>query len=117
MPRKKRGPTATGKGDPIMVRAQPDLLSKIDAWIARQEIRPSRPEAIRRLVEQALGVPTARQRSKESKRKAAELAAREIDRLGDQGLTGEEKATRKRRLIKGPKEFRDVRGDQLKNKS
>ncbi len=100
-----------------MVRAQPDLLSKIDAWIARRESRSSRPESIRRLVEQALGVPSPRQRSKESKHKAAELAGREIDRLGDQGLTGEEKATRKRRLFKGLKEFRDVRGDQPKAKS
>jgi hypothetical protein len=30
-------------------------------------------------------------------------------RFGDHGLSGEEKATRKRRLIKGPREFRDVR--------
>jgi metal-responsive CopG/Arc/MetJ family transcriptional regulator len=100
-----------------MVRAQPDLLSRIDAWIAREENHPSRPEAIRRLVEQALGASSPRRRSKESKHKAAELAAREIDRLGDHGLTGEEQATRKRRLIKGPKEFRDVRGDQPKTKS
>jgi hypothetical protein len=48
---------------------------------------------------------------KRSQRKAAEMAGREIDRLGDQAATGEERAQRKRRLIKGPPEFRDVRGD------
>jgi metal-responsive CopG/Arc/MetJ family transcriptional regulator len=52
--RKKRGPPPTGKGEPIMVRVQPDLLEKLEAWRAYQDDRPSRPEAIRRLVEQAL---------------------------------------------------------------
>jgi hypothetical protein len=50
---------------------------------------------------------------KGAKRKAAEMASREIDRLGDQTATREERARRKRRLIKGPREFRDIR----KNKS
>jgi hypothetical protein len=40
--------------------------------------------------------------------KAAELAAREIDQLGDKTATGEERASRKRRLIAGPKEFRGI---------
>jgi hypothetical protein len=39
------------------------------------------------------------------------MAGREIDPLGDQAATGEERAHRKRRLIKGPREFRDMRGD------
>ena len=117
--RKKRGPPPSGKGKPILVRLQPPQLAALDAWIAEQEGALSRPQAIRRLVESGLASGTAapRQRSKESKRKAAELAGQEIDRLGDDGLTGEEKATRKRRLIKGPREFRDVRGDLPKKKS
>ncbi len=48
---------------------------------------------------------------KRSQRKAAEMAGREIDRLADQAATSEEQARRKRRLIKGPREFRDMRGD------
>ena len=56
----------------------------------------------------------ARRLSKSAKRKkAAKMAGREIDRLGDQTATREERARRKRRLIKGPREFRDIR----KNKS
>jgi hypothetical protein len=51
-----------------------------------------------------------------SKRKAAQMAGRTIDQLGDQAATDEERAHRKRRLIKGPREFRDVRGDQPKRK-
>jgi hypothetical protein len=37
------------------------------------------------------------------------MAGQEIDRLGDQAATGEQRASRKRRLIRGPKEFRDMR--------
>ena len=48
---KKRGPKPTGKGTPIQVRLQPDALDRIDAWRADQEGTPTRPEAIRRLVE------------------------------------------------------------------
>ena len=42
--------------------------------------------------------------------KASEMAAQEIDRLIDPSAPDEEQQRRKRRLIKGPKEFRDVRG-------
>ena len=51
-----------------------------------------------------------------SERKAAEMAGREVDRLGDPTATSEERAQRKRRLIKGPREFRDMRGDMPKTK-
>ena len=38
-----------------MVRMQPPNLSALDAWIAAQpDPKPSRPEAIRRLVERVL---------------------------------------------------------------
>jgi hypothetical protein len=47
--RKKRGPAPTGKGTLIGVRLQPPTLARLDDWIAMQEDRPSRPEAIRRL--------------------------------------------------------------------
>jgi hypothetical protein len=52
--RKKRGPLATGKGTQIQVRLQPDDLSAVDNWIAEQDAAPTRPEAIRTLVRQAL---------------------------------------------------------------
>jgi hypothetical protein len=50
---------------------------------------------------------------KRSQRKAAKMAGR----VGDQAATSEERAKRKRRLIKGPLEFRDLRGDLPKRKS
>jgi len=53
--KKRRGPAATGKGEPIVVRMQPDSLAALDAWIGKQNPPyPSRPEAIRRLVELGL---------------------------------------------------------------
>jgi hypothetical protein len=37
-----------------MVRGHDDFLRPLDAWIAKQKPKPSRPEAIRRLVELGL---------------------------------------------------------------
>jgi thiol-disulfide isomerase/thioredoxin len=48
--------------------------------------------------------------------KARAMAGREIDRLSDPSATEEERHRRKRRLLKGPKEFRDVRGNRPKFK-
>ena len=48
--------------------------------------------------------------------KASEMAGEEIDRLGDPLATDEERQLRKRRLIKGPQEFRDIRSNRAKIK-
>jgi hypothetical protein len=45
--------------------------------------------------------------------KARAMAGQEIDRLSDLSATEEERQRRKRRLLKGPKEFRDVRSYRL----
>jgi hypothetical protein len=42
------------------------------------------------------------------------MAEREIEGLGDQAASNEERARRKRRLIQGPREFRDIRGNLSK---
>jgi hypothetical protein len=47
-------PKTTGLGTGIMVRGHEDFLRSLDAWIAKQDPKPSRPEAIRRLVELGL---------------------------------------------------------------
>ena len=52
--KKRRGPAPTGKGTQVVVRMQPPALANLDRWIARQAEAPTRPEAIRRLVEIAL---------------------------------------------------------------
>jgi hypothetical protein len=53
--RKRRGRPPTGITKPLGVRLYPDLEAKLDAWIARQpDPKPSRPEAVRRLMAMAL---------------------------------------------------------------
>jgi hypothetical protein len=52
--KKRRGPAPTGKGVQVVVRLQPDPLSALDKWVAKQEDQPTRAEAIRRLVELGL---------------------------------------------------------------
>jgi hypothetical protein len=78
----------------------------------------SRSEAIRRLVELGLGKPgsgqNARLTGKDHAERAKELAGTAIDRLVEPAASVEEKATRKRRLIKGPSEFRETRVDRPK---
>jgi metal-responsive CopG/Arc/MetJ family transcriptional regulator len=50
IPRKKRGPAPTGKGTPVMVRLQPDMLASLDEFISEQ-VGVSRPEAIRMVLQ------------------------------------------------------------------
>jgi hypothetical protein len=116
--KKRRGPLPTGKGELLGVRVQPRLLAALDKWIAQQADGPSRPEAIRRLLEQALARSLDRSPRKQRKaQKASELANHVADRIVDKSMPPEEQDRRKRALIKGPKEFRDIREDQPKTKS
>jgi hypothetical protein len=92
------------------VRMSPDELNSLDAWINMQPAPcPTRAEAIRRIVKEVL---SRNMRSKKSAAKAREMAGQEIDRRLDEASipAGEERARRKRRLTKGPSEFREMRG-------
>jgi hypothetical protein len=95
-------------------RAPPHLRTSIEAWAAASELTLS--EATRRLVEiglerhsKSVGKPSAR-----SVERAKQLAAKVIDGLLNPAAPAEEAANRKRQLLKGPEEFREVRHDQLK---
>jgi hypothetical protein len=115
--KRRRGRPKVG-AVPVMVRLLPEQATSLDDWRKKQIDRPGRPEAIRRLIDRALAAAAPSAPAKAgSRRKAADLAGQAIDSLGDQTATVEERAHRKRRLIKGPREFRDVRGDQPKQKS
>jgi Arc/MetJ-type ribon-helix-helix transcriptional regulator len=92
------------------------LIERLDAWRRKQGDMPSRAEAIRRLVEQALTSADAGPIAIENQNKAAELASREIDKMGAKIGQGEERAHRKRALIKGPVEFREIRAKRAKSK-
>ena len=98
----------------IGLRLEPATLARVDRWAASQQDHPSRPEAIRRLVELALGIAQRAGARTKKAAKAAEMASEEIDRLGDFSATNEERQLRKRRLIRGPKEFLDLRRNRPK---
>jgi hypothetical protein len=116
----KRGrPITTGTGTIVGVRMLDRPLAALDAWIANQkEADLSRPEAIRRLVELGLTVrPTkSKQAPQERGDRAKELATQVIDKMGDPTAHPDEHAQRRRRLTKGPEEFREMRVDRPKAK-
>jgi hypothetical protein len=91
------------------------MLGSIDQWAKQHEV--TRAEAIRRLVELSLaGSDPMKQPSPKSAEKAAEMAGEQIDKMANLASPEEERQARKRRLIKGPREFRGMRGDQPKPK-
>jgi hypothetical protein len=113
---KKRGRPATGRDPVSAIRLSPDLTATIDKWAA-QNGAASRSDAIRRLVELGLvGSDPAKHTSRKAAAKAAGMAGRRIDEISDPSATAEEQQNRKRRLIKGPSEFRDMRGIEPKPK-
>jgi metal-responsive CopG/Arc/MetJ family transcriptional regulator len=65
---KKRGrgrPPTTGIGTSLNVRLHDDVLDRLDAWISQQgEPDLSRPEAIRRLLNEALTAAAKRTKRK-----------------------------------------------------
>jgi hypothetical protein len=116
--KKKAGRPATGNDPVRAIRLSDDFLAKVDSWAAKQDDRPGRSEAIRRLVELGVKVKTpARPVSKPGRRlRAQELATKAIEKIIDPSAPPEEHTLRKRRLTKGPPEFREARVDQPKAK-
>jgi hypothetical protein len=109
---KKRGRPATGNHPMMSLRMPKELTAAVQGWAARQTDNPARSEAFRRLVELGIAASaSAHSVSPKARAKAAALAAETIDRHTDQSAAPEEQASRKRRLLKGPKEFRDIRKD------
>jgi metal-responsive CopG/Arc/MetJ family transcriptional regulator len=106
--RKRPGRHRAGRDPVATVRLPRTMWGQIDRW-RREHGAKTRSEAIERLVEQALGSDPKRRRSRKLAVKVSKLATREIDRLADPSATKEEQTKRKRRLIKGPPEFRGVR--------
>jgi formate dehydrogenase maturation protein FdhE len=63
-----------------------------------------------------LHAPRVQQTGAKRAAKAREMASQAVDRLSDSSATDEERQSRKRRLLKGPKEFRDIRDKRTKPK-
>jgi hypothetical protein len=121
IPKKKRGrPASGGRGEGVLVRLQPDRLAAIDAWITRQTAPMTRPEAIRAMLDAVLVIvsndPSEKPKVRKQAARASEMASQTIERKLDPKMPEEERAQRRRRLTKGPPEFRDVRVDRPKAK-
>jgi hypothetical protein len=88
-----------------------DFQDQIRAWAAKQNDSPPLATAIRRLVEHGLASALPlRQQGKKAAATASKMAGRAIDSLGDKSVPPDVQEGRKRRLLKGPKEFRGMRG-------
>jgi hypothetical protein len=100
----------------ISTRFPKGTVSAIESWAVKNEL--GRSEAIRRLVELGLEVKTTtRPVSKPGRRlRAKELATKAIEKIIDPSAPPEERAQRRRRLTKGPPEFREDRVDLPKAK-
>ena len=114
---KKRGRPATGKDPFIGIRLPPSLIREIENW-AEENDAPSRSEAIRRLLETGLqnARGTSTRSSKRAAAKASHMAASTLEQLGDKSAPAEERSKRKRRLLEGQSEFREMRADLPKLK-
>jgi hypothetical protein len=100
------------------MRLSDELIANVDAWAAQQDDQPGRSEAMRRLVELGLKgeKPIRAIRTTPNKLRAQELAAHAIEKMADPSAPPEERAQRRRRLTKGPSEFREDRVDLPKAK-
>jgi hypothetical protein len=58
---KKRGRPATGHDPVLTVRLSPTTRIAVENWATQQKDKPSRSEAIRRLIESALAAKSKRQ--------------------------------------------------------
>jgi hypothetical protein len=116
--KKKIGRPATGVGTLVGQRWHEDQLDQINRWRRGQSDMPGRAEAIRRLVELGLKAkPAPKPVGNPGRRlRAQELAAKAIERIIDPAAPPEERAQRRRRLTKGPLEFREDRVDLPKAK-
>lgn len=107
----------TGKYPLMGFGASPVVRASIVRWAENQPDKPSLPEAVRRLVELGLTVKAPRRKSEAGRAERAKtLAANVIDSFPALTADTEETASRKRRLLKGPEEFRDVRIDRTNKK-
>jgi hypothetical protein len=102
----------TGITPLLAVETSDELHSRIERWAAQQTDKPSLFDAARRLIEIGLGgsKPVTRHNPKTAA-KASAMAEQAVDHLIDKSAPPVERAKRKRRLIKGPREFRGLRDD------
>ena len=102
-----RNPVATTR-TPATLPAT--LMAEVEAWATANDATCS--DAIRRLLE--LGLTAGVKPTQLNATRAKELAGKVIDDLADGAASVGDRASRKRRLLKGPEEFREARVDRPK---
>lgn len=90
-----------------------DLVDRINVWANEHDV-DTRDDAIRQLLELGLTVKLRHSASTKQRDRAATLAGRQIDQMGDASASSEIQAERKQRLTEGPSVFRAVRRDRSK---
>jgi len=108
--RKAGRQTPTGRDLPATTRMPATLMAEVEAWAIANDA--TRSAAIRRLLE--LGLTARVKPTQINATRAKELAAKVIDNLADEAASADDPASRKRRLLKGPEEFREARVDRPK---
>jgi hypothetical protein len=97
------------------------MRADVDRWASQQSDEPGRSEAIRRLVEIGLeAAPQARRGARSrgaNAKRALELAAKTIDGVVPAGTPAEERKVRKRKILEGPSDVREVRQDNYRGRS
>jgi hypothetical protein len=106
--RSRRRPHSITPLDGEHITTLPDIVLYMDGMGTARQNRPAWRRVAELLLEKGLNV-TGRSRRYAARRapgaaKATELAAKEPDRLGDASATEEERQSRKRRTLKGPRE-------------
>ena len=98
--------------DPLVAARFPKaILDRLGAWALQYD--QTRSAAVRSLVELGLTVkPETPPRAQDKKIRAKELAGKAIDKIIDIAVIDKVMLERKRRLLKGPEEFRDARVDR-----
>jgi Arc/MetJ-type ribon-helix-helix transcriptional regulator len=113
---KRRSRPAARLDPAVTVRLPKALLDQVENWSRRQDENLSRSKAVRSLLELGLaGAHIARPVNKKAAAKASKLAGQMIDILDDDSAPPDVREKRKRRLLKGPPEFRDIRSDLPKS--
>src|ERR1700674_867998 len=115
IPKRRGRPKTTGRGEGVLVRLH-GLLSAVDDWRSAQDEAPSRPEAIRQLVELGLKhAPHQPERSPEPVVTAAPAGPASLCPMPEdfeRGLSGEQLPMPQRSQKSASKAF-DMAGQQI----
>jgi Arc/MetJ-type ribon-helix-helix transcriptional regulator len=111
------GRKPTGVDPARTIRLSDEFIATVDQWAV--DNGTTRSEAIRRLVELGLKAKTKERpksedtkQRQETKQRARVLAGAVVDEMADTRASADDQASRRRRLIKGPEEFQNVRRDR-----